>query len=210
MTDGIIIVGGGGHAKVVAEALRAAGERVLGFTDPRADAPNLLPGVANPPRRLGDDAFLAAQNTASTRLALGIGSVRPGAARADLFARLKDMGFRFATVVHPSAVVAADAILGEGCQIMAGAVIQPGCRIGDGAIVNTRASVDHDGTVGRFVHVAPGATLSGGVTLGDGCHVGTGAVVVQNVAIGANAFVTAGAVVTADVAADAKTGRDGR
>ena len=74
-----------------------------------------------------------------------------------------------------------------------------GAGIGAGTIVNTRASVDHDCLVGRFVHIAPGATLSGGVRLDDGCHIGVGATVVQNITIGGGALVTAGAVVTSDV-----------
>ena len=159
--NGVIIVGAGGHGKVVAEALRAAGTSVLGFTD------SSLPPTAEAggPPLLGDDSVLETYDHEAVRLAMGVGSTRPDDARQKIYERLCDLGFRFATVVHPAATIAADVALEEGCQVMAGAVVQSGCRIGAGTIVNTRASVDHDCLVGRFVHIAPGATLSGGVRL---------------------------------------------
>lgn len=199
----VIIVGAGGHGKVVAEALRANGASVLGFTDS-----NLPPTrTTDAPPILGDDSVLETYDRASIALAMGIGSTRPGDARDKIYERISDQGFRFVTVTHPSATIASDVVLEDGCQIMAGAIVQPGCRIGTGAIINTRASVDHDCTVGRFVHVAPGATLSGGVRLDDGCHVGVGATVIQNVSIGSGAFVTAGAVVTFDLQPNERYGQ---
>jgi sugar O-acyltransferase (sialic acid O-acetyltransferase NeuD family) len=199
---GIIILGGGGHASVVADALRVAGDNVLGFTDltPGGD---WLPGNI---KCLGTDDVIAGYEPGSVRLALGIGSVRPSPERMKLFEEYRSRGYRFVTVIHPSAVIAGDAELGEGAQIMAGAIVQPGCKIGEGTIINTRASIDHDCRIGRFVHVAPGATLSGGVTLGDGCHVGVGAVIVQQVTIGTHAFVTAASLVKSDVSSNSKLG----
>lgn len=200
--SGVVILGGGGHASVVSEALRAAGETILGYTD-RNPRDTSLPGNV---RCLGTDEIVADYDPDIVRLAIGIGSVRPSPERMNLYEGFRSRGFRFATVIHPSAVVAENVELGEGAQIMAGVVVQPGSRIGEATIINTRASIDHDCRIGRFVHVAPGVTLSGGVTLGDGCHVGVGSVVVQQISIGANAYVTAAQCVAANVAANAKYG----
>jgi UDP-perosamine 4-acetyltransferase len=125
----------------------------------------------------------------------GLGSVESTAKRAALFQRFKGKGYRFATVVHPSAVVAGDVVLEEGVQVMAGAVIQPGTRVGENTIVNTGAIVDHDCALASHVHVAPGAVLSGGVSIGEGTHVGTGAKIIQGVRVGSHSLVAAGAVV---------------
>jgi sugar O-acyltransferase (sialic acid O-acetyltransferase NeuD family) len=116
-----------------------------------------------------------------------------------VFEKFKGKGFTFATIVHPSAVVASDVALGEGAQIMAGAIIQPGSRIGMNTIVNTKASVDHDCLIGDHVHLSPGVTLSGDVRIYNGVHIGTGATVIQGITIGANSLVGAGSVVIADV-----------
>ncbi|PPR11136.1 MAG: putative acetyltransferase EpsM [Alphaproteobacteria bacterium MarineAlpha11_Bin1] len=201
---GIIILGGGGHASVVAEALRAAGEDVLGFTDRDLSEATLAGDI----RCLGTDDIIADHDPGTVRLAIGIGSVKPSSARMKLYEEFRERGYRFVTVIHPSAVVAGDTELGEGAQIMAGAVVQPGCKIGEATIINTQASIDHDCMIGRFVHVAPGATLSGGVTVGDGSHIGVGATIVQSVSVGTTALVTAGAIVVADVSAGAKYGAD--
>ena len=199
---GIIILGGGGHASVVAEALRAAGEDVLGFTDRDPSEATLAGDV----RCLGTDDVIADHDPGTVRLAIGIGSIKPSSARMKLYEGFRERGYRFVTVIHPSAVVAGGTELGEGAQIMAGAVVQPGCKIGEATIINTRASIDHDCRIGRFVHVAPGATLSGGVTVGDESHIGVGAVIIQQISIGANAFVSAAALIKSDVAPNAKPG----
>lgn len=196
MTLPVLILGGGGHAKVLLGALMAGSVPVAGVLDPDpALAGKTLLGVSV----LGDDRELLRFQPDEILLVNGLGSVGLPVRREELFARYKGLGYRFARVVHPSAVVAADAELGEGAQVMAGAVIQPGCRIGDNVIVNTRASVDHDCHIGDHVHLAPGVTLSGGVTVADGVHVGTGATVIQGVRIGRGSLVAAGAVVVSDI-----------
>lgn len=198
MSDAVLIVGGGGHAKVLVEALLANAAIIAGIMD--ADSALLGKQVLGVPV-LGDDQLLDEYPTDAVRLVNGIGSTGLPVGRRGIFERFTARGFGFATVVHPSAVIASDAELGEGAQVMAGAVLQPGCRIGANVIINTRASVDHDCIIGDHTHIAPGVTLSGGVSIGAGCHVGTGATVIQGITIGAGSVVGAGAVVTKDVAA---------
>jgi sugar O-acyltransferase (sialic acid O-acetyltransferase NeuD family) len=193
---GILIIGAGGHAKVVIDALRLSGATLLGVLDRNGTggAAALL-GLAV----LGNDDALERFDPREVLLANGIGSIGSGEARREIYLRLKGRGFRFAQVIHPSAVVARDVELSEGAQVMAGAVVQPGCSIGVNSIINTRSSLDHDCAIGAHVHVAPGATLSGGVVVGENVHIGTAAAVIQQIVLGACSMVAAGAVVIHDV-----------
>ena len=193
----IIILGAGGHAKVLIDALLLSSAVIAGVVDPDlALVGTTILGVPV----LGGDDVINEFPPSEIKLVNGLGSVGLPVKRQQLFERFKCMGYKFATVVHPSAVVASDVVLGEGAQVMAGAVIQPGCHIGINSIINTRASVDHDSIVGEHVHVAPGVTMSGCVKIGMGSHIGTGATLIQGKSIGRGCLVAAGAVVTKDIA----------
>jgi UDP-perosamine 4-acetyltransferase len=192
----VIVLGSGGHAKVLVEALRAQGTKVIGVTD------------ADPARRgaavlgadvIGTDEALHGFPPSAAMLVNGLGSVGATTSRRKLFERFKGRGYRFATVVHPTAWVSPSARLGEGVQIMAGCVVQADCAIGDDSIVNSGASVDHDCRIGSHVHIAPGVTLSGGVEVGDNAHIGTASTVMQGVRVGESSIVGAGAVVIKNV-----------
>jgi sugar O-acyltransferase (sialic acid O-acetyltransferase NeuD family) len=191
----LIVVGGGGHGRVVLEALRSAGSEVRGVVDHDPAVATLLPkGVP----WLGDDATLAAFPPTHYSLVNGVGGIGDGKRRA-IFERLREQGYVFAPVRHESAVVAHGVELGEGSQVMAGAVLQPGIRIGVNAIVNTRASIDHDCIIGDHCHVAPGTVLCGGVIVGEQTHIGAGAVVIQGIRIGCGSIIGAGAIIRRDV-----------
>lgn len=195
MKPAILVIGSGGHAVVVADALLAAGERVLGFTDVDASRHGL--SVCGLPV-LGDDRVLAAHSQGDVLLAIGIGGVRGEPGRRLVQERLLAAGWRVCGVRHPSAIVSPFARLGAGVQLMAGSIVQPGAEIGDGAIVNTAAVVEHDCAVGPYVHVAPRALLCGNAAVGGDSHVGAGAVVRQGLRLGARTVVGAGAVVVQD------------
>ena len=180
---------------VLIEALRAGGAEVLAAADSDpAKAGTSIAGI----RISGGDEAVLEHDPSAVLLVNAVGSTGNPEIRKALFERFRLAGYDFATVVHPSAVIATDVELGEGAQIMAGVVIQPRCRIGANTIVNTRAGVDHDARIGEHVHIAPGATLCGDVKLGDGCHVGPGATLIQGVRLAAGCIVGAGAVVISD------------
>ena len=192
VTRPVVIVGCGGHAIVLIEALRRSGADIVAAVDhDSAKHGQDIAGV----RIAGGDEALLAHDAGRIYLVNAVGSVGVPRARKAVFERLKQAGYEFATVVHPGAIVASDAVLGEGVQIMAGAVVQPRCAIGANTIVNTRAAVDHDGRIGAHVHIAPGATVCGDVTIGEACHIGAGATLVQGVSVTAGCIVGAGAVV---------------
>ena len=200
MTKPVIVIGGG-HARVVVDALRLCGISMLGICDPALPRGSEGPfGIAV----LGDDKAVAAYAPEQVDLVNGVGSIESTQARRQVFETFRQRGYQFAAVVHPSAVIANDVTLGEGAQIMAGAIIQSGTTVGSDSIVNTGARIDHDCRVGNHVHIAPGATLSGGVVVGDGTHIGVAAAVIQSIKLGRNCLIGAGAVVTRDVADDTR------
>tara|TARA_B100000965_G_scaffold405785_1_gene441264 strand:+ start:988 stop:1626 length:639 start_codon:yes stop_codon:yes gene_type:complete len=188
----LLILGAGGHGSVVLDAALVSGMDVLGLTD--AD-PNRHGNDVLGRRVLGNDDYVLSHDPAKVLLAVGIGSTRDTALRREVFERFSRRGYRFATIVHPRAVVAPSAELGEGTVVMAGAVVQPRCRIAANVIINTGAQIDHDGTIGPHCHIAPGAVLSGNVTVESDAHIGAGTTVIQGITIGANALCAAGAVV---------------
>lgn len=188
----IIIVGSGGHAAVVADALLAADHRVLGFTDREAGRRGTL--ICGLPV-LGDDAVLDGYSPAETMLVNGLGGVGGDRQRQAVQHRLEARGWRFAPVRHPSAIVSPFATLGDGVQLLAASVVQARARIGAGCIVNTAAVVEHDVRLGDFVHVAPRAVVCGDVVVGAYSHVGAGAVLRQGVRLGEAVVVGVGAAV---------------
>ena len=192
----MLVIGAGGHGKVIADALLMSGSIVLGFLEANLD---LHGRIIDDVRILGSDELLSNYSPESVNLANGIGSTFSTEARRKVYERLNRGGYRFETICHPAAVIARSAQISSGVQIMAVAVIQPGVIIGENTIINTGAIVDHDCMIGKHCHIAPGAVLSGEVHVGDGSHIGTGASVIQGVEIGAGSLVAAGSVVIQDV-----------
>lgn len=190
----IIVLGGGGHAKVVINVLHVQQRLILGYCDLNQNGPPVL-GIP----RLGSEEAIFQFDQKNVRLINGIGSIKPNSLRSAVYSRFVRKGYQFDQLIHPSAVVAADVSLDAGVQIMAQAVVQPGSRIGMNTIINTAVSVDHDCVVGSHVHVAPGAVLCGDVQVGDGALIGAGATVIQGLSIGAQSMIGAGAVVVEDV-----------
>ena len=101
--------------------------------------------------------------------------------------------------IHPSAIIAEDADIGEGSMICAGAIIQTGAKIGRHCIINTGSTVDHDCVIGDFCHIAPNSTLCGAVTLGDGVFVGAGTTIIQCLSVGEWSTIGAGSVVVREI-----------
>ena len=203
MTE-LILIGAGGHARVVIEILRRARQNIVAAIDAN---PHLHGTSVDGVPVIGGDEMAFARKPADVMLinAVGNASLAIGdsglAVRRTIFERFAAKSYRFGSVISPDAMIASTAQLAEGCHIITGVIVHPGSKVGTDSIINTGAQLDHDCIVGAHCHVAPGAVLCGGVTLGDGVHVGAGAVIVQQIHIGAHAVIGAGAVVTADVPA---------
>lgn len=191
---GIVITGAGGHARVVAEALRP--ERVVGHLAPETTDPSVEAELGP---YLGDDRLAPELARRGCRVAIGIGFVdRRGAERRARLLQHVD-GVELATICHPTATISPSAVLGDGVFVGPGAVVGTGAHIGRGSIVNTGAVVDHDCRIGANVHIAPGVVLSGAVVVGDDVLVGVGSTVIQGVRIGSRVVVGAGAAVIGDL-----------
>lgn len=193
LTNGLILVGAGGHARVVYDAWKVhyIRRRIVVFDEDPC---------------LADSSFFdlrvtyawpsTPQNSWHFHIAIGDNAVRR---------RLSDtaetLGSVAETVKHPGAHVSSHALLAGGCFVAAGAVVAPLAKLGKGCIVNHGANVDHDCLVGDFCHIGPGACLCGGVQVGDDVFVGAGAVVLPGLRIGSGVTVGAGAVVVHDIEA---------
>lgn len=195
-TRPVILVGAGGHAKVLLDILIQTGIEVIGLTD--LDALRIGQKVHGVTILGGDDA-VRRHDADQILLVNGIGSIGAMTARKAVFDRFTIEGYDFVSVVHPAAVVSATAQIEAGVQIMAGCVVQVDARVGRNSIINTGAIVEHDCQIGAHVHLAPGVTLSGDVVIGEETHIGSGATIVQGVRVGRQCTVGAGSVVLEDV-----------
>lgn len=204
----LVLLGAGGHARVLLALARAAGLPLLGVCDPdlQAEGSGQWEGL----QVLGGDDALDCHGPDHVDLMLGIGQLTHSVARARLYGIWSARGYAFPPLVHPAAWVAPDVVIPDGAQIMAGVVVQPGCVLGRNTIVNTRASIDHDCRIGTDVHVAPGAVLCGSVDVGDGAFIGAGAVLIQGLRVGPGAIVGAGVTLVRDLEAGTVVGPPNR
>ena len=189
MNEKVVIVGAGGHAKVVADTVRKRGDVVLGFLD-------------DDDSRRGTDFFGSKilgriseyeQYSADARFILAIGN---NAVRRKLSCAMTCAWY---TAIHPTAIIGEGVAVGEGSFIGAGAVINPDAVIGSHTIINTRTVIEHDCTVGPCTHVSPNATLCGGVSVGANGWIGAGAAVIQGIHVCDGVTVGAGAVVVKSI-----------
>ena len=195
MTRRVIMIGAGGHARVLLSALRSANVQVSGCVAPERPRDRWPSTIAY----LGTDAALGALNAGETILVNGIGSTRSPDLRRQVFERAKAAGLDFLAVLHAKCLLDENVTLGEGVQVLAGAIVQCDVTLGANSIVNAGAVVCHDCRIGAHAHLAPGVRLSGAVTIGDGVHVGVGATIIQGLTIGEGAMIAAGAVVVDNV-----------
>jgi UDP-perosamine 4-acetyltransferase len=190
--EAVIVVGAGGHAKVVIEILRDCDVEVA-YCVARPDAPSHCVGV---PVLRAEDALddLYRRGYRKAVVALGDNHLR-----ARLGQQLRGMGYALASAVSPQATISRSATIGDGVVVMAGVVVNAQARIDDLAILNSGATVDHDCHIGRSVHVAPQCALAGNVRVGENTMLGIGARVIPGVTIGRDVMVGAGAVVIRDI-----------
>ncbi|WP_042160303.1 acetyltransferase [Paenibacillus gorillae] len=183
-----VIVGAGGHAKVIIDILKADTHvELIGCLGQHED--NKLLGLAV----LGGDEqlpLLYAQGVRHAFIAIGNNERRRKLARY-----AESLGYELVNAISPRAYLASHVTLGSGVAVMPGSVIQPDTTVGSYSIINTGATVDHDGVIGEACHIAPGCTLSGNVSVGDLSFLGTGAKVIDGMRIGAGCMIGAGAVV---------------
>ncbi|MEO1269006.1 MAG: acetyltransferase [Myxococcota bacterium] len=188
----LVILGASGHAHVVCDIALLLGLEVEAFAE---TTPRQRHFLGRPILTEAD----VLQRPPGSPVFVGIGNPR---VRRALTGRCLDAGLSLATLIHPTAVVAHDVVIGSGSVVMARAVINPGTQIGSNVIINTGAVVDHDCVLGDLVHICPGSTLAGTVSVGEGTWIGAGATASNNVHIGRWTMVGAGGVVVHDLPDD--------
>lgn len=184
----LVIIGAGGHGKVVADIARRNKYDVILFLD---DDESLEHCDSYPV--VGKCADFDKYDC-DFSIAIGNAEIRQNILRL-----LKTAGKTVVTLIHPAAVIGENVQFGAGTVVMAGAVINPGARIGVGCIINTCASVDHDCVLGDFVHVAVGAHIAGACTIRERTWIGAGATIINNICICKDCMISAGAVAIKDI-----------
>jgi sugar O-acyltransferase (sialic acid O-acetyltransferase NeuD family) len=196
--DLCVIFGGGGHAKVLVESLRA-GNSPLSLVILDQDASRWGQEVLDVAIR-GDDSLLPQLIADGAKFfVVGVGGVGDNGPRRRLFEHGTSMGLEPLTIKHPAALCSRWAKVGAGCQLLPGCIVNAGAELGRNVIVNSGAIVEHDCSIDDHAHIASGAVLASTVTVGAGAHIGCGVTIRQLISVGEGATVGAGAVVIKDV-----------
>jgi sugar O-acyltransferase (sialic acid O-acetyltransferase NeuD family) len=189
----ILIVGGGGHAKVIYGSLVRTGKwKVAGYTDVN-DTGQVDIEYLGPDERMSDIVRTIKYAV------VGVGQIKSSGPRRRLYLRLKDIGFSLPVIISESAVVLHNVTLGEGTYAGENSYIGPHASIGIMCIINTGAVVEHDCRIGDFSHISISSSLAGTVSVGNGTMIGMGACVTNGVSVGNDVIVSAGTVVRKDV-----------
>jgi len=182
---GIIIIGAGGHGKVVLSTLIALGKKIAGFVD---DNPSLLNHEILGYKVLGNTTLLA--NRLEQTAIFGIGNNKLRKKISSIYPYLV-----WEIAIHPRAYVHESVLIGEGTVVFAGAVIQPDTIVGKHVIINTASSIDHDCHIKDFSHIAPKVGLAGHVKINEGCFLGIGCSIIPSIHIGQWTNIAAGSTV---------------
>jgi sugar O-acyltransferase (sialic acid O-acetyltransferase NeuD family) len=191
----VLIVGAGGHGRVVLDILLQTGRQVVGFVDNnsnvhgrRVDGVPVLGAIDGLAERVRE------LDAAGVLIAIGDNGVRRGLAR-DVDA----LGIDLINAIHPSATLARNATLGRNVVVAAGAVVGAHCQVGDSVILNTGCIIDHQTMIGEGSHICPGVRIAGRVNVEPGTFIGIGATIIPKVTLGCECIIGAGAVVIEDV-----------
>lgn len=193
----ILLIGGGGHCKVVIDATRlSGGYDIVGIVDLPENVGKTLCGVPI----IGDDSKLEKIFGQGVKYCIiTVGSVGDSKIRQKLYKLSKARQFELVNVIHPSAIIDKSVKMGKGNFISAGVIINSEAQIGNNCIVNTGAIIEHDCIIGDNVHIAPGVVMSGGVFIGANSHIGTGSSIIQSIVIGKNVMIGAGSNVVKNI-----------
>lgn len=183
----LIIIGAGGHGKVIADNALKNGYTDICFVDDRATGKCMdFPIV-------GTSADIEKLNDGNTDFIIGIGN---NAVRKKI---AEQYDVNWVGLIHPSAQIAVNVSIGKGTAVMAGAVINACASVGEHCIINTRAVVEHDNIIEDYVHISPNAALGGTVHIGEETHIGIGATVINNIDVCGNSIIGAGAITVRNI-----------
>jgi len=194
MKEKIVLVGAGGHCKILLESLNRRRYEIVGILDNNSVNDSVIGGIPVIGRDCDAEAlFCSGVHNAVITL---VGDLQT---RRKLLEQYKKIGFSFPTILHPSAYISSSAYIGEGAVVLAGAYVNAEAKVQDFATVNTGAIIEHDSIVGENAHIAPGAILLGASQVGKDSLLGAGSTVLQQITVGEGCTVGAGSIVLKDV-----------
>lgn len=189
----IVIVGDGGHSKVVQEVIAALKEyKIIAVLDDKYSSAQKKGCLLYGPLSLSHTVI----KRGNRKVFVAIGDNRT---RLRIVERLGLSNDQYVSLVHPSSIVSCSATIGVGTVVMPNCVIQPHAKIGNHSIINTGSIIEHDSIIEDYVHISPNATLTGNVIVRQGSHVGAGATVIPGKEVGEWSIVGAGATVIRNV-----------
>ncbi|WP_060674810.1 acetyltransferase [Rossellomorea vietnamensis] len=192
-----MMIGNGGHSKVVQEMVARQGEyKVHAIVDDKYQSEEIVDGIVYAPLT---SIHRILEKEMKVVVAIGSNMVRKHVVR-----KLKLPGERYLTVIDPTAVVSNSATVGNGTVVMPKAVINADAHIHDHCIINTGAVIEHDNSVWDYSHISPQATLTGNVTIDEGVHIGAAVTIIPGVKVGEWSIIGAGATVIRSVPAHSK------
>ncbi len=202
MENKIVLIGGGGHCKSVLDAAK----RMDIFSDIVITDPDIAPGTEILGSRVvGTDAVLPRLRSEGVKYAfITVGSIMSTLLRHKLTEKAEELGFSFAKIIDPSAIISEYAKIGAGSFIGKNAVVNADVVVGSHCIVNTGTIVEHECKVGDFTHISVGTVLCGNVEVGTDSFIGAGSTVIQGVRIGCCSIIGAGSVVTKEIPSNVK------
>lgn len=192
MRKKVIIIGAGGHAKVIADIIKASGDEIIGFLDDNKKFKNKI--IFDDKKVLGLLSETEINQYKDMYFIIGIGNNK---IRKKISRRFKNINWY--TAIHPNAIIGSNVKIGEGSVIMPGTVINICTKIGKHCIINTCSSLDHDNIIDNFVHISPGSHLAGDVQIGEGTWICAGVTIINNIKIEKNNIIGAGATVVKDI-----------
>lgn len=192
----IVLVGGGGHSKVIIDIIKSTNEyEIIGITE----RDTTLKRVLDIPI-LGDDSILKELFKKGVEYAfIGVGIGEENNLRIKLFNKIKRIGYKFPVLTHKQAIVSPFAKIGKGTCVMAGTIINPNAKIGNNSVINTGAIIEHDCIIRDNTFISPGAILAGNVIINNNSIIGIGSKIIEGIVIGNNVTIGAGAVVINDI-----------
>jgi sugar O-acyltransferase (sialic acid O-acetyltransferase NeuD family) len=197
MNRKILLIGGGGHCKSVLDSLLLLDQDIdIGIIDKKEKIGEIILRI---PVIGCDDDLIELYHQGYTEAFVTLGSIGNPQNRIRLFNLIEKIGFNIPNIIDPSATISKHVKLKKGIFIGKNSVINIGSFIGNGAIINTSSTIEHDCSIGDFVHIAPGSVLCGEVKVGDYTHIGAGSVIKQQARIGTNTIIGMGGVVLHDI-----------
>ena len=192
----IVLIGGGGHCKVVISILKKLDNfKIAGIVDIYKVGSSI-----NKIKVIGtDDDLIDICKIGIHNALITVGSTKDNTKRYRLFNMAKEIGYKFPVIISPEAIVDENVKIDEGTVIMPGCIINIDSSIGKNCIINTGAIIEHDCKMGDNCHIAPGVHISGAVNIGELSFIGIGVTIIQGIKIGKNATIGAGSVVIKDI-----------